>query len=352
MKRGRMERHGETLGQLERTYMGRDSDVGRTLGQLERTHMGRDPGIGRTQGRGWGDLGLGAWLAVLLVLGSSGCVQSSTEGGTAGAESVASSEDGRVRPVIEEAGEPMVGVLVPGAEVTLVSPGFARLASLEVEVGDHVEADALVAMMDVRGDRGELSAATSAWRASKAELDRLDLELEQARETRSDVEQIEDFVSEAELRERRYAEKLAGAKTRSAGASASEQRSRMSEAQARIAEAELRAPFAASVAQRFVAVGATASTGDPIVQLISDRRLVRFAVPESQVGKLRVGVGVRVNFPASGVDELVWTVSSIAPEIDAGTRLVFAEAELLGDPSGLVGLRVGAIADVEFVLEP
>lgn len=242
---------------------------------------------------------------------------------------------------------PMVGVLVPQAEVVLVSSGFARLARLDVLVGDHVEQGEVVAEMDVRGDRSELAAATAAWKASRAELDRLALELEQARATRSDVEQLEEFVSKAELREKQFAEKLTAARKRSAGASLEEQRSKMEEASARIAEAELRAPFSGRVARRYVDPGATLSTGEPVVQLISDARLVRFAVPEHRAKALRLGVPVVVRFDDEEI-EVRGRVSTIAPEIEAGTRLVLAEARVELTNAQSEALRVGTVGRVRF----
>jgi RND family efflux transporter MFP subunit len=240
----------------------------------------------------------------------------------------------------------MLGVLVPEAEVVLVASGFARLERLELELGDHVRAGDVVAEMDVRGDRGELVAAEAAWRAATAELERLELELEQAQATRGEIEQLEDFVAKAELRERRFAEQLAAARKRSAGASVVQQRSKLDEAEARIDEAKLRAPFDGVVARRHVDPGATLTAGEAVVELMSDARLVRFAVPEAQLDALALGARVRVVFEREAV-ELHAQVSSIAPQIEAGTRVVIAEAAL--SPSRhLARLRVGSIARVTF----
>lgn len=236
----------------------------------------------------------------------------------------------------------MTGVLVPASEVVLVASSFGRLEMLELEVGDHVDADGLIAAMDVRTEQSELAVATAAWQASKAELERLELELEQAKAKREDVEQLEDFVSRAELREQRFAEKLADARKRSAGASMSQQRSKMQEASARIAEAELRAPFAGSIADRYVDAGATLTSGDAIVRLISDARVLRFAVPESLASRLHLGAALRVEFPE--LAPLDSEVVAIAPEIQVGTRLIFAEATLVGGAD----LRVGTVARVFF----
>lgn len=237
----------------------------------------------------------------------------------------------------------MTGVLVPEHEVVLVASGFARLDRLDLDVGDHVGEDELIAELDIRGDRSELEVATAAWKASTAELERLALELDQAKAKREDVEQLEDYVSKAELREQRYAEQLADARKRSAGASLSQQRSKMEAASAKITDAELRAPFAGSIADRYVDAGATLDTGDPLVRLISDARVVRFAVPEAAGAPLRLGARVIVVF--EGSEDFAGEVVTIAPEIQVGTRLIFAEATL----DRAADLRVGAVGRVRFI---
>ena len=121
----------------------------------------------------------------------------------------------------------------------------------------------------------------------------------------------------------------------------------MEEASARIAEAELRAPFAGVIAKRYVDPGATLSTGEPVVQIIADARLVRFAVPEERGDALRLGAPVRVRFEDVPL-EVSGTVSTIAPEIDAGTRLILAEAELRLDDAQRELLRVGTVGRVRF----
>ncbi len=235
----------------------------------------------------------------------------------------------------------MIGVLVPEAEVVLTATSLARLEHLDKRVGDRVVAGELVAMLEVTGDRSELASAKAAWKAAKAELERLELELEQAKASRADVEQLEDYVSKAELRERRFAEQLADARKRSAGASLSRQRIEIEAASKRIAEAELRAPFDAVIGQRYVDVGATLGPGEPVVELISQTRLIRFAVPEGLAKTCTLGARVEVQFPEAKLT-IAGEIRTIAPEIDAGTRLLIAEAQLAEQPP----LRVGTVARV------
>lgn len=280
-------------------------------------------------------MGLAGLLGLFGLLGLLGCDAEPSEQGPPPARGLGA----RMGPAVdvgiqawerERAEEAMLGVVVPAAEVLLVSNNFARVEVLDLKVGDHVGLGQLVAQMDIRGDQSEFDQATAAWKASKAELERLELELEQAKSSRAEVESIEDFVSKAELRERRYAEKVAEARRRVAGASAREQRTKMSEAEARMAEAQLRAPFEGSVSQRYVDEGATVGMGDPVLELISDERLVRFAVPESRSSLLQLGAIVEMTIEnVGGVPTVVrGRVDSIAPQVDPGTRLIFVEARL------------------------
>ncbi|PRP94801.1 efflux RND transporter periplasmic adaptor subunit [Enhygromyxa salina] len=246
----------------------------------------------------------------------------------------------------------MLGVLVPAAEVVLVAPGIARLERLDLHVGDRIDADAVVAIVELLGQRSELAGATATWRSARAELDRLELELAEARANRAEVEDLEDFVSRAEVRERRVAEQLADARKRSADASLARERSRMNAASERLTEAELRAPFAAFVGDRYADPGATLTLGDPVVSLISEDRLVRFAVPNTEAAALELGAALVVRFADSEL-EFAASVSAIAPEIDAGTGLIIAEARFDGDAPRS---RIGAVAQVRFaqtaVIEP
>lgn len=238
----------------------------------------------------------------------------------------------------------MLGVLVPAAEVVLVAPGIARLERLDLHVGDRIDADAVVAIMELQGQRSELESATATWQSARAELDRLELELAQARANRAEVEALEDFVSRAEVREQRVAEQLADARKRSANASLVRERSRMDAASERLTEAELRAPFAAFVGDRYADPGATLMLGDPVISLISEDRLVRFAVPDAEAAALELGAVLVVRFAEYEL-EFAASVSAIAPEIDTGTRLIIAEAQFDGDAPRL---RVGAVAQVRF----
>jgi multidrug efflux pump subunit AcrA (membrane-fusion protein) len=86
------------------------------------------------------------------------------------------------------------------------------------------------------------------------------------------------------------------------------------------------APFAGTVAARYADRGALIPKGTPIVRLIAQGELrVRFALPEERATALAVGDRLRI--AAAGL-ELHGTVEKVAPEIDAASRMVYAEATL------------------------
>jgi len=250
-------------------------------------------------------------------------------------------------PAGAEASSPvMTGVLVAKAEVVLVAPGSGQLEDIAVELGQRVEAGAVVATLALREDEAEFAVSDASWRAARAELDRLELELEAARKDRADTETLEGIVSAAELRERRQAEALAAARKRSANAQLRAEGSKRREAEARVAAGQLRAPFAGSLTRRFVDPGATLGRGDAVVELVSTERLLRFAAPETalRAGAIVQGTTVEVRF-AEHDRPIRAEVVALAPEIDATTRLVLVEASFDEDP----GLRVGAVAEVRVV---
>ena len=121
-----------------------------------------------------------------------------------------------------------------------------------------------------------------------------------------------------------------------------EQLARVEQMQQRLADATLTAPFAGMVAARYLDPGSLTSPSRPILRLLgAGEQKVRFAIPENEVHKVSLGLPVQVRLlPRDTV--LTGTVESIAPEVDAASRMIFALARLdaapepAAVPSGLV----------------
>jgi len=124
--------------------------------------------------------------------------------------------------------------------------------------------------------------------------------------------------------------------------------SSVEETQAAIDRKTIRAPFAGVIGIRQINVGQYLKSGDPIVQLESlDPIFVNFALPQQDVGKLRVGQGVKMQ--ADGFPDKLFsgTITAIDSIVDTTTRNIEAQATI-PNPDHL--LRSGMFAGVQVLL--
>jgi membrane fusion protein (multidrug efflux system) len=145
---------------------------------------------------------------------------------------------------------------------------------------------------------------------------------------------------------------------------------------AAIAKKTIRAPFGGRLGVRQANLGQMLREGDPIVTLQSlDPIYVNFTLPQQQVGRLRVGLPVRMSCDALPGVTIEGRITTVEPVVDADTRSVLVQAtarnpkeELrpgmfvnasVGLPARLQVLAVAATAilyapygDSVFVVEP
>lgn len=285
---------------------------------------------------------LGAALGLVLACGdptSERAAAGAPAHGEASGEGLPGRVAGEAREDAAGVSDAMIGVVVPEAEVVLVAAAQGRIEWLDVRVGTAVSEGQILAKLDVHRDVNDLAAAKAAFRVAQAELEHIELELARAKVTRSETERLEGIVSQAEAREHEFAEQLAAAKKRSAGASILARRSQIDEAAARIAEAELRAPFDGVVTRRHLDPGATVSPHEPVLELVSNATRIRFASPV--VSNDVLAPGRRVWVTIEGEDVLA-DVVLVAPEVEPGLGLVLAEARVIDRerPAPRVGTEV------------
>jgi multidrug efflux pump subunit AcrA (membrane-fusion protein) len=243
--------------------------------------------------------------------------------------------------------EGMLGVVVPGREVYLGAATMARIASIDVGPGDRVEAGAPLVELDARADERALAGARAAARAARAETARLDIEARRSGEALERAEQVQGYLPEQEVSDLRYARGSAAAGRRRAGASAQEQWAQVEQISQRIEDSVIRSPFAGIVVQRFAEPGAVLSPGEPLVHLISDALLVRFAAGEDEGAALYVGTPITVTFEDLGI-QVHATVSAVVPEIDSAARIIIGEAALSLEPGMEDVIKTGAMVRVFF----
>lgn len=242
-----------------------------------------------------------------------------------------------------------LGVVIPHDSVEVSSKFEGRLERLEVDVGDRVEQGEVLARLDVRPLVQDLAAARANLQGSRAEEQAASLALAEAREKKGryfSPRSLELGVySQEELAKIRYEESTATARLAAARARSREQQARVVELEQSVGDAELVAPFAGVIATRPVSPGARIAAGQPILRLLgTGGRKIRFAVPEEQARQLEPGSPLRLSIDQPGLT-LAGHVETLAPEVDAAARMVFAVAAFEAPPPDTVA--TGMVAHVQ-----
>ena len=236
--------------------------------------------------------------------------------------------------------EGFVAVLVPRDAYDVVSPLTTKIERLLVKLGDPVDKDTPLAILDDREPRERLALARSELREGEAAVRQAIIERNAARAKAAREQQAlrNGIVSEAEA-EAAAAEAAAAASAVDRALAAVEKRRETSkQLEQRLADTTLRSPIAGKIALRYLEEGARVQEGQAILRVIrSDELFVKFAVPAADARRVTAGDPIELRLPerrlvARGV------VKRVAPELDPVAQMVLAEAELL-DPQ--LELRAG-----------
>lgn len=223
-----------------------------------------------------------------------------------------------------------IGVVVAGEWAEIEAKVEGRIEEVFVRAGDEVTRGAPIARLDIEASEHELAIAQAGFNEASRRLARR-RKLGRGRLAAVTAEEID------------------------------QARREMLEAKARLAKlsqardhALVTAPFAGTVAERYLAPGALAGAGRPIVRLVGrGEPRVRFAIPEERAGAVKVGSLINVTIAPSGVAAR-GKVTGLAPEVDVSSRMVFAAATLeapttpatSGASAGPEPLSTGALARV------
>lgn len=220
-----------------------------------------------------------------------------------------------------------LGVVLPSESVEVVAENAGRVERVAVRPGDVVARGAPLAAVAADGLRHELAIARTGSARARAALDVAEIAVRRAeREHRRRLD-LGELLSREAVEEAAF--ELEAATRRHAGAAADlaaveAELERLDDA---LARSTARAPFAGTVAARHVDPGTVIAAGAPLVRLIGDGQgRVRFAVPPAEAGRLRPGLALRIDAAAAAAGRA--ELERVAPEIDAASQTVFAEARL------------------------
>ncbi len=265
----------------------------------------------------------------------------------------------QVDPVVTEPLVQTVGILgrvVAKEEGPVAARVAGPVAEMVVEVGDRVEAGALLAVLDTTRLALDRALADADLKATEAELMAAERELELIDLERQRLIQLEGSAafSRARLDDKAKEALVAASRIEAAAARLARAQVMLDYRDADLGDAEIRAPFPGVVVARHVSAGAHVQVGEPVVSLVDDHDVeVEADIPAERLAELEAGLPVTVELAGGGTDEAV--LRAIVPVENPLTRtraVRFAaengglsEARAIGQ-SVTVRLPVGAARDV------
>lgn len=215
-----------------------------------------------------------------------------------------------------------VGSVEPVQGVVLSADLAGVVDRIAFESGSPVREGQTLVVLDSRQERAQLESAEAGLKLAKANLERSRSLLADRLVAQADYDQVEALYEQAQAR--------------------------VHEAEATLQRKTIRAPFSGVAGIRQVNLGQYLNSGQAVVPLQSrDPIYVDFAVPQQQVGELRVGAAVRAHTDDSGREVASGRVTAINPVVDDDTRNVRVQATFR-NPGG--ALRPGMYVSVRVVV--
>jgi membrane fusion protein (multidrug efflux system) len=209
---------------------------------------------------------------------------------------------------------------VQGVMVSADLPGI--VSEITFESGTSVQAGALLVRLDTRQEQAQLAAAEAQRELARLNLDRIGDLLPKGVISRAEYDRV--------LAEHKQAVARAG------------------EIRATIERKQIRAPFSGMLGIRQVSLGQYLTGGSPVVQLQSlSPMYVNFAVPQQQVGPLRIGGEVRVTAEGMAGPALIGRITALDSVVDEATRNIHIQSTF-ANPDGRLrpGMFVETLVNV------
>ena len=209
------------------------------------------------------------------------------------------------------------GVVVAEREVTLAARIVGRIASVNVEEGDEVQAGELLIDIDDAQYRADLSsgrALLSQQQVTLAHMQRLDERFSRLYEQKS--------VSQDKADEARFNFEVAQAAVQRAEAE-------LEKIEVLLAETKIKAPFAGVIIRKDSEIGKVTAPGEPLLT-IEDQGSLKFRtrISEQDISDIELGQEITVIIDALDDLSLTGTVSKIIPSGDMSTHEFTIEATL------------------------
>ena len=200
-----------------------------------------------------------------------------------------------VREVPLSQSVPVIGRLVANRVGDVAARINGPVEAFRVEVGDRVEADQVVAVLDATAlkARRDLAAGQLSEARAEQKVKRAERALAQ-----QEFKRLERLKTSAAFNQARYDDSrqqvaIAEAELGQAGAALAEAKAELELAEINLYNAEVRAPYAGIVTHRLTEAGAYVQVGAAVIRMVGDQRLeVEADVPVQSLAGLEPGVEV------------------------------------------------------------
>jgi RND family efflux transporter MFP subunit len=249
---------------------------------------------------------------------------------------------------------PLLGVLVASQSTEISAETAGILATQKVHIGQVVAKGDVLLQLDaqlLRQERDELNAqldgALAQHRSAQLEAQSA-ADIYSRRNDLTDNEKKE-YLAREELERIRVEMLRAKERERQSAAQIKQKHANLALIQLRLARTELRAPWPGVVAAIYATSGATVTSGQPLLRLVSSGpALLRFVAPVSRPPQR--GQRVCLALEDATKRQLTAQVTYVAPEVDEAMGAVVAEARLLDALP--VGPYLGMQVQVDTVCKP
>jgi multidrug efflux pump subunit AcrA (membrane-fusion protein) len=223
---------------------------------------------------------------------------------------------------------PWIGVVLMGDRVEASSERGGRILSIDVQIGQQVQAqqrlytlDRSSAQLDVDASAAQLREARASLAASEIAVQRAQAEIRRQQAAPQLFAQMTREAAELDLQTRQ-------ADLQAARARVNELSARAAQSSSQLALLDAKAERAGTVVEILRSPGEQLLPGQVVLRLEARGTppRVRFALPQAAAALLQSGAALRVT-DQTGL-EAVATLRQLAPQIDAPSGLVFAEAEM------------------------
>lgn len=263
---------------------------------------------------------------------------------SAGAVPAAPPSSPVIKPELSWA-EPLVGVVASRQTLDLAPMTEGRLEQVKVSLGDRVEAGRVVAVLEARMLQLDLSMRQARVQAAEAEHSRSGLILQQAKRLLQREQRLRHVTAAEEVEKAEHAVQLAEVDVELAKARLAEAQAQVAIATENLEQTRIRAPFSGTVSELYLHPGMAVSRATPVLRLVREELLLRFAVPESLATSIRPGTEVKVR--VTGLEAQVRAVvERLSPELSPTSRHMRAEARLVLTDELRGRLPIGLVVEV------